>query len=294
MHRPSSCGEKKAQPKELLCLSAHTHVRVSSTLFPHSLIVNTDSKYERNGNTLRMSSLLFLQHVDGDAPGLLSQILVQYGLDYQVLLVGKDLLPLTLSRETRALVVLGGPQYAGDRDDPVLIHERQLIAEALHTHRPYLGICLGAQLLAAVCGAAMQRAAATEIGFYEVERTAQGMDDPLYAGLPHRRLVFHWHHDTFELPPDAVLLEQGDTVKHQAFRVGFHAYGLQYHVELTQDMFTTWLHQHPEKHMAQALLGPEHYRQLERESQQQFHGYAHDTQLLFTNFLQISGLLTPC
>ncbi|QBD81673.1 type 1 glutamine amidotransferase [Ktedonosporobacter rubrisoli] len=235
-------------------------------------------------------AILILQHVEGDHPGLLGEMLQSYHLPYQVVKVDAEPLPDRLDYE--ALIVLGGPQSAADNQTPSILQEKALIGEALARDIPYLGLCLGGQLLAAVCGAEISQGTVTEIGFYEVQLTEEGLRDPLFCAFPDRsHQVFHWHHDTFELPAGAVLLERGATVASQSFRYGARAYGFQYHMELTAAMVPNWLDVHPEREQALRLLG-EGYQRIRDGLPTRYPLYARHTALLFDNFLTICGLRT--
>ena len=105
----------------------------------------------------------------------------------------------------------------------------------MKTGKPVLGICLGAQLLAAALGAKVSPCGYKEIGWFPVRKTAAGKVSPLLAELPDGHSVFHWHGDTFELPSGAVHLLSSDATRHQAFAYGKRALGLQFHLELTAD-----------------------------------------------------------
>jgi GMP synthase (glutamine-hydrolysing) len=109
------------------------------------------------------------------------------------------------------------------------------------TGMPVLGICLGSQLLAKAAGARVYPNAVKEIGWYSLELTADAADDPLFARCPPNPTVFQWHGDTFELPPGATHLAQSAACRHQAFRIGQAAWGLQFHLEVTAEMIETWL-----------------------------------------------------
>jgi GMP synthase (glutamine-hydrolysing) len=119
-----------------------------------------------------------------------------------------------------------------DLHHPHLIRERRLLADAVRLGKPVLGVCLGAQLLAAALGAIVVRGPEHEIGFGEVELTPAGLEDPILGPEGRRLPVFNWHHDTFDLPSGAVNLASSPLYQRQAFRVGERAYGLQFHIEL--------------------------------------------------------------
>lgn len=231
--------------------------------------------------------ILILQHVPGDPPGLLATILQEYHLAYQIIQFGKEPLPDFLPA---ALVTLGGPQTAYHDS---LRPEKALIRRVLAHNLPCLGICLGGQVLAEVCGARIHIGTATEIGFYELPLTDEALYDPLFAGFPGNiHQVFSWHNDTFDLPPGAVPLETGIIAHHQSFRYGQRAYGLQYHPELTEELFHQWLQFHPARDKAIAHMGLERYLQIEEiEGPRRYPVYRQHSLLLFTNFLRIAGLL---
>lgn len=131
------------------------------------------------------------------------------------------------------LVVLGGPMSVNDEATlPWLTAEKQLIADAVAAGRSVLGICLGAQLIAAALGAKVYVNAEPEIGWHVV-RAVSGPATPF--SWPRRLVVFHWHGETFDLPPKATLLASSFACFHQAFCVGQRVVGLQFHPEATRD-----------------------------------------------------------
>jgi GMP synthase-like glutamine amidotransferase len=131
------------------------------------------------------------------------------------------------------LVVMGGPMGANDDGaHPYLRAERALLRSLVERGTPILGVCLGAQLLAAALGADVRRGPAPEIGAGSVHLCDAAASDPLLATVGSASMpVFHWHGDTFELPAGATHLASSLDYPHQAFRVG-NAWGFQFHVEL--------------------------------------------------------------
>jgi GMP synthase (glutamine-hydrolysing) len=122
-----------------------------------------------------------------------------------------------------------------------------LVRRALEAGLPILGVCLGSQVLAAAAGAAVYPGpAGREIGWDEVTLTPEGRLDPLARSLldePSRSSarIFHWHGDTFDLPPGAVRLAFSSRYANQAFRIGACAYGFQFHFEVDADMIAAWV-----------------------------------------------------
>ena len=137
------------------------------------------------------------------------------------------------------LVVMGGPMGVYDTDaHPWLVGELRLIAESVKRGIPTLGICLGAQLLAAALGARVYPGRWREIGWWPVEFEAAADDAPPrwrphLLRLPARATVLHWHGDTFDLPPGAIRLASSRLYPNQAFLYRDHALGLQFHLEST-------------------------------------------------------------
>jgi GMP synthase-like glutamine amidotransferase len=132
------------------------------------------------------------------------------------------------------LVVMGGPMGVGDEAQyPWLAAEKVLIREAIAAGKTVVGVCLGAQLIAEVLGGRVYRNREREIGWMPIQLTEAGRASPLFGFLPPVLPVFHWHGDTFDLPPGAVHLARSDACEHQAFLVGGRALGLQFHLEST-------------------------------------------------------------
>lgn len=137
-----------------------------------------------------------------------------------------------------ALIFLGGPMSVND-DLAFLRREMEFIGEAMARRQPILGICMGAQLIARARGATVRRNAAKEIGWYGLHFTEAAWGDRLFHGLA-PETVFHWHGETFDLPPGAELLASSDLCRNQAFRIGEGVYALQFHLEVTPEMIADW------------------------------------------------------
>jgi GMP synthase-like glutamine amidotransferase len=141
------------------------------------------------------------------------------------------------------VVVMGGPMSASsDEGFPSRRATNALLVDAVRRGVPTLGVCLGAQLLAAAHGAAVRRGeGGAEIGWGPVHLDPRAAGDPLLHGLPEDLTVLHWHGDTFDLPRGAVRLATNARYPNQAFRLGDAAWGLQFHLEADAPAVETFL-----------------------------------------------------
>jgi GMP synthase-like glutamine amidotransferase len=131
------------------------------------------------------------------------------------------------------LVVMGGPMSVNDEAEfPWLAAEKTFIRDAVAKGIPTLGICLGAQLIASALGAKVYKNPVKEIGWFPV--SAVSSDGSVFR-LPDKCTVFHWHGETFDLPAGAVRLAASEVCPNQAFQVGQHTIGLQFHLEATPE-----------------------------------------------------------
>jgi GMP synthase-like glutamine amidotransferase len=145
-----------------------------------------------------------------------------------------------------ALLVMGGPMSVHDEAlHPWLADEKRFLRAAVDRGKPVLGICLGGQLLAHVLGARVVEQADLEIGWFPVRRAA-GLAASLAAILPDAFDAFHWHGETFELPPGAVQLAVSEACPQQAFACGDQVIGLQFHVETTPEIAAALVEHCPE------------------------------------------------
>jgi len=133
------------------------------------------------------------------------------------------------------LIILGGPMNLYEEETyPWLVEEKRLIEEAIAHHKTVLGICLGAQLIAHVLGARVYPSPYPEIGWFPITKTAQASHHSVFSWLPNNFNAFHWHGDTFDIPRCATHLAYSGGCQHQAFAYGNQVFGLQFHLESTQ------------------------------------------------------------
>lgn len=182
--------------------------------------------------------VLIVLHQERSSPGRVGQMLIEKGfpLDIRRPVLG-DRLPSTLEAHAGA-VVFGGPMSAND-PDPFVRTETDWLAVPLKENKPYLGICLGAQMLVRHLGGKVEAEpeGRVEIGWYPIHPTEHGR--LLMRCWP--KMVYHFHREGFDLPQGCQLLAEGDVYRNQAIRYGDNAWGLQFHAELTRAMMQRWV-----------------------------------------------------
>ncbi|MBD2484211.1 MULTISPECIES: glutamine amidotransferase-related protein [Planktothrix] len=186
-----------------------------------------------------MKNILVIIHQPTTETGRVGQILTSYGYKLDIRLPSQgDALPHHLEKH-EAVIVFGGPMSANDENTlPYIRTELNWISLVLESKKPYLGICLGAQLLAKVLGAkvSFHPEEIREIGYFPITPTVEGQG--YFNALQY---VYQWHQEGFELPSGAVLLATGKDFPNQAFRYGKTAYGLQFHPEMTEELMKRWI-----------------------------------------------------
>ena len=192
---------------------------------------------ERSRSRDRKQPVLIVLHQERSSPGRVGQMLEEkgYPLDIRRPVLGQEL-PKTLANHAGA-VVFGGPMSANDPDDYIKT-EINWLDVPLKENKPFLGICLGAQMLVRHLGGKVEadREERTEIGWYPIRPTEHGR---LLMHWP--KMVYHFHREGFSLPHRANLLATGDIYPNQAFRYGENAWAVQFHAELTRAMMHRWV-----------------------------------------------------
>ena len=184
-------------------------------------------------------TIVLLDHPVGKRDDRASQRIEQRGYAVEWCCPGEERPAPEIRDDHAGVVVYGGPESVNDLQRwPYLREELDWIEDWLAAGKPYFGICLGAQLLATALGAGVSRhpGGHHEIGYVEIAPTpaANGfMDGPMH--------VYHWHNEGFDVPDCADLLATGPVFGNQAFRAGAKTYGIQFHPEVTPEVFGRWI-----------------------------------------------------
>jgi GMP synthase (glutamine-hydrolysing) len=189
-----------------------------------------------------MKEVLVFQHDPFEDLGFFSEVLEKQRTVYRVLRLFHGEMPAEDWERIGALIILGGPMSVNDEEEyPFLRWEKRIIRAAIDEAVPVVGICLGAQLIAATLGTLVYHGRVKEIGWSPISITPHGQVDSLLGYLPENATVFQWHGDGFELPAGAIRLASSVNYKNQAFRVGKNIYALQFHLEVTPPMIARWI-----------------------------------------------------
>lgn len=189
-----------------------------------------------------MKRLLVFQHVPHEILGTFNPLLKSAGFRIRYVNFGRTPDAVPNVDKYDGLIVLGGPMCVDQTDShPHLLTEIDAIRQAMEQHKPVLGICLGAQLIATALGAQVHKNPVKEIGWYDVTPTNAGAQDPLFSCFEGTEKIFQWHGDTFDIPTGAVHLATSPDCANQAFRYGDRTYGLQFHLEVDEPLIQRWL-----------------------------------------------------
>lgn len=185
--------------------------------------------------------VLIVENYKSTPAGLVGAALREAGADVDLRRahLGESLPDAAVAHD--GVVILGGEQNAlADAECPWFPGLLGLVRGFAGADKAVLGICLGAQLVARAFGAENILERPVEFGWREVRPTPAGREDPVLAGLGEGSPVFHWHEDTFTLPPGAAHLARSAMTEHQAFRIGRAVYGVQFHFEADRPLVEDW------------------------------------------------------
>lgn len=241
--------------------------------------------------TTRKQVLVF-QHLDVEHPGVFRDFLAEDGFDYVPveLDAGEPIPPLA---GAAALWVMGGPMDVWQEDaHPWLVAEKAAIRAAVREHQlPFLGFCLGHQLLAAALGGEVGLAAAGEVGVMPVERCDAPMPSPFLQGMPQTLDVLQWHGaEITRLPPDGRALMRSPRCAVQAMSVGPRAFSMQFHLEITQETVPQWRAIPEYRRALEQSLGSDGAQTLERAAAVALPAFNQLARRLYVNWREACGL----
>jgi len=234
--------------------------------------------------------LLVFQHIACEHPGVLRRFLAEDGIAWDAVELDEGQ-PIPKLADYDVLWVMGGPMDVWDVEEhPWLIPEKRAIRQWVHElKRPFLGVCLGHQLLADSLGGTCGPQRPPEVGILDIEVTGAGAKDPLFAGLPQRMKALQWHSVCVaQAPEDATVLAKSDICTNQAMRIGPRAWSMQYHVELEPETIPAWGCVPAYEKALEATRGPGALAALADEAKPLMDGFVGNAQKLYRNFMTLA------
>jgi GMP synthase-like glutamine amidotransferase len=234
--------------------------------------------------------ILVFQHIAVEHPGIFRDFLARDGIAWDALELDAGE-PIPQLDRYDALWVMGGPMDVWqEAEHPWLRPEKAAIREAvIERGLPYLGFCLGHQLLADALGGAVGPMKRPEIGVLEIELTDAGRGDPIFAGMPERLHALQWHGaEVAALPANATVLATSPLCAVQAMRVGPRAFGVQYHVEIGGQTVSDWGQVPIYRCAMDEALGPDALGEFERAANRHMPSFNANARRLYDNFMALA------
>jgi GMP synthase-like glutamine amidotransferase len=231
-------------------------------------------------------NILILQHAAVEPPGILLDFFREDGFRWMTVELDEGK-PIPELNSFDLMLVMGGSQDVWQEDQyPWLRQEKAAIRRfVVDMQRPYLGICLGHQLLADAIGGLVRLAKSPEVGVMTVSRTRAGHREPLLRALPDPMTVLQWHGaEVTDLPANGEVLAKSDACRVQALRVGQYAYGIQCHIEMNGDSVDEWAAIPAYVSYLEVAMGKGAFARLKTEVSQRLPQFNRDARTLYENF----------
>jgi len=231
--------------------------------------------------------LLVFQHIDCEHPGSLRGFLAADNIEWHAVNLDQgEAIPALENYD--ALWVMGGPMDVWDVEEhPWLIPEKAAIRHWVNNlNKPFLGLCLGHQLLADALGGTCGPQRPPEIGIVEVELTREAESDPLFGGAAEKQKCLQWHSVCVaQAPENTTILASSDVCRIQAMRVGSNAWSMQYHVEVEADTVANWGEVPAYREALESTLGPDGLSSMQSAADNHMSEFLGCAETLYRNFM---------
>jgi GMP synthase-like glutamine amidotransferase len=234
--------------------------------------------------------ILVFQHINCEHPAIFRDFLKRDAIEWDAIELDEGGTIPSLDRYDM-LWVMGGPMDVWDVEEhPWLVGEKRAIRRWVRElKKPFLGVCLGHQLLADALGGTCGPQRPPEVGILDIELTEEGKFDPIFGGLPTKMKALQWHGVRVAQPPeDAVVLARSDVCSVQAMRIGDCTYSMQYHVEIEEDTIPNWGKVPAYEESLAKVRGPNALANLTAEAKPHMADFVANAWRLYRNFMDIA------
>jgi len=236
--------------------------------------------------------IIVLQHINIEDPGYIKDLMIKDGVNLTTIELDEgEKIPNDLNKFD-AMFCMGGPMDTYMEDQyPWLIDEKKKIKEFVVTlKKPYLGFCLGCQLLGEAVGGNVVKSNPSEIGIMDVNFAAEKNNDGLFSTFPNKIKSLQWHSyevDNLQSNKDVVILASSPVTKYQIFKYQNHAYGIQFHIEIKDTTVNEWGCVPEYKSVLEKQLGEGALEKFDKEAKSNMSQMNNYSEILYTNFKKI-------
>ena len=236
--------------------------------------------------------IIVLQHINIEDPGYIKDLMIKDGVNLTTIELDEgEKIPNDLNKFD-AMFCMGGPMDTYMEDQyPWLIDEKKKIKEFVVTlKKPYLGFCLGCQLLGEVVGGDVVKSNPSEIGIMDVNFATEKNNDSLFSTFPNKIKSLQWHSyevDNLQSNKDVVILASSPVTKYQIFKYQNHAYGIQFHIEIKDTTVNEWGCVPEYKSALEKQLGEGALEKFDKEAKSNMSQMNNYSEILYTNFKKI-------
>ena len=233
--------------------------------------------------------ILILQHIKIEDPGFIKDLMIKDGAELTTIELDKgEKIPTDLSKFD-AMFCMGGPMDTWmEKDYPWLVDEKKKIKEfVVDLKKPYLGFCLGCQLLGEVIGGKVAKTNNPEIGMLNINFSENKKDDPLFSKFPEKITSLQWHSyevQGLENNKNVTLLASSPETKYQIFKYQSHAYGIQFHIEVKDTTVSEWGCVSEYKSALEKQLGEGALEKFDKEAQANMQNMNNYSKILYSKF----------
>jgi GMP synthase-like glutamine amidotransferase len=237
--------------------------------------------------------ILVLQHIKIEDPGYIKDLMIKDGVELTTIELDEgEKIPNDLSKFD-AMFCMGGPMDTWmEKKHPWLVDEKKAIKEfVVNLQKPYLGFCLGCQLLGEVVGGKVVKSKPSEIGILEIDFIKSKNNDLLFSSFPDKIKSLQWHsYEVVDLEKkkDVTLIASSAVTKYQIFRYKKHAYGIQFHIEIKDTTVNEWGCVPEYKSALEKELGPDALEKFDLAAKENMANMNKYSQILYNNFKKLA------